>query len=261
MKIKDVISALERFAPLPLQEDWDNAGLQVGLTEAEVSGALLCLDVTERVVDEAIEKGMNLIVSHHPLIFRKLRQVVGKDDVQRSVIKAIKNDIVILSMHTNLDSANGGVNHMMAEKMGLENVRFFAPQEKIGIECGIGVIGELPEALSAEAFIAKVKETFHCGCVITNPLLTRQIKNVACGGGSCGEFLSQAISAGADAFITGEMHYHEYFGHDDEVQIAVIGHYESEQFTQELLQRIIEKECPGVKCQITSVLTNPLRYN
>ncbi|MFX7844669.1 Nif3-like dinuclear metal center hexameric protein, partial [Acinetobacter baumannii] len=91
--------------PLPLQEDWDNAGLQVGLTEAEVSGALLCLDVTEQVVDEAISKGCNLIVSHHPLIFRKLRQIAGKDGVQRCVIKAIKNDIAIVSMHTNLDSA------------------------------------------------------------------------------------------------------------------------------------------------------------
>ena len=184
MKIKDVISALECFAPLPLQEDWDNAGLQVGLTEAEVSGALLCLDVTEQVVDEAISKGCNLIVSHHPLIFRKLRQIAGKDGVQRCVIKAIKNDIAIVSMHTNLDSAEGGVNHMMAEQLHLENVRFLAPQIKDGTECGIGVIGELKAPMPAEAFISLVKETFHCGCVITNPLLTRDINKVVCAGGS-----------------------------------------------------------------------------
>ena len=134
VKIKDVISALECFAPLPLQEGWDNAGLQVGLTEAEVSGALLCLDVTEQVVDEAISKGCNLIVSHHPLIFRKLRQIADKDGVQRCVIKAIKNDIAIVSMHTNLDSAEGGVNHMMAEQLHLENVRFLAPQIKDGTD-------------------------------------------------------------------------------------------------------------------------------
>lgn len=260
VKIKEVIDALERFAPLPLQEDWDNAGLQVGLTEAEVSGALLCLDVTEKVVDEAISKGCNLIVSHHPLIFRKLRQIADKDGVQRCVIKAIKNDIAIVSMHTNLDSAEGGVNHMMAEQLHLENVRFLAPQIKDGTECGIGVIGELKAPMPAEAFISLVKETFHCGCVITNPLLTRDINKVVCAGGSCGEFLPQALSAGADAFITGEMHYHEYFDHDDEIQIAVIGHYESEQFTQQLLKRIIEKECPGVECHLTEVMTNPLRY-
>ncbi len=261
MKIKDVISALECFAPLPLQEDWDNAGLQVGLTEAEVSGALLCLDVTEKVVDEAVGKGCNLIVSHHPLIFRGLKQVAGKNDIQRTVMKAIRNDITIVSLHTNLDSAQGGVNHEMARRLHLNNVRYFYPQMKAGVECGIGVVGELEEPLTAEAFISLVKETFHCGCVVTNALLSRDIRRVACAGGSCGEFLSQAISAGADAFITGEMRYHDYFDHEDEIQIAVIGHYESEQFTQQLLQRVIEKECPGIECHVTSVMTNPLRYH
>ena len=110
MKITEVVSALERFAPLPLQADYDNAGMQIGLTEAEVSGALLCLDVNEQIVDEAIRKGCNLIVAHHPLIFRKLRRITGEDYVQRVVMKAIKNDIAIVAMHTNLDSAKGGVN-------------------------------------------------------------------------------------------------------------------------------------------------------
>lgn len=261
MKIKDVISALECFAPLPLQEDWDNAGLQVGLTEAEVSGALLCLDVTEKVVDDAIAKGCNLIVSHHPLIFKKLRRINGANDVQRSVIKAIKNDIAIVSMHTNLDSAKGGVNHRMAEKLGLQNVRFLNPQQKAGVECGIGTIGELPEPMDAKDFLALVKQTFRTGCVISNPLLSRKIKSVALGGGACGEFLGDAIAANADAFVVGEMRYHDYFGHDDEIQIATIGHYESEQFTINLLQEIIEEKCEGVRCLITEVNTNPLRYN
>lgn len=105
MKIKEVIAALEHFAPLPLQEDWDNAGLQVGLTETYVSGVLLCLDVTEEIVDEAIENACNLIVSHHPLIFRKLRNITGTNEVQRCIIKALKNDIAIVSMHTNIDNA------------------------------------------------------------------------------------------------------------------------------------------------------------
>lgn len=261
MKIEDVIEALERFAPLPLQEDWDNAGLQVGLTEAEVSGVLLCLDVTEKVVDEAVAKGCNIIVSHHPLIFRKLRQLTDKDDTQRSVIKAIKNDIVIVSMHTNLDAAQGGVNHKMAEKLGLQNVRFLNPQMKSGVECGVGVIGELPEAMSSSDFISLVKKTFKTGCVISNPLLSRPVKNVALGGGACGEFLGDAIAAKADAFVVGEMRYHDYFGHDDEIQIATIGHYESEQFTMELLRDVIAENCKNVPCTITEVNTNPLRYN
>ena len=117
VKIKAVFDALEQFAPLPLQEDWDNAGLQTGLTETEASGALLCLDVNEKIVDEAIAKGCNVVVSHHPLIFRPLRQIVGRGDVQRTVAKAIKNDVAIISMHTNMDNARGGVNWQMAERM------------------------------------------------------------------------------------------------------------------------------------------------
>ena len=114
VKIKEVIDALERFAPLPLQESYDNAGLQVGLTEVDVSGALLCLDVTEAVVDEAVRKGCNLIVAHHPLIFRKLSQITDATYVQRTVIKAIQNNITIVAMHTNMDAAKGGVNHKKA---------------------------------------------------------------------------------------------------------------------------------------------------
>ena len=120
MKIQEVLRALERFAPLPLQEDYDNAGLQLGLTDVqEVSGALLCLDVTEDVVDEAVALGCNLIVSHHPLIFRPLRHITGENQVQRTVRKAIINNVALISMHTNLDNAVGGVNWKMAEKMGV----------------------------------------------------------------------------------------------------------------------------------------------
>lgn len=260
MKIKDVIAALERFAPLPLQEDWDNAGLQVGLTEAEVSGALLCLDVTEKVVDEAVAKGCNLIVSHHPLIFRKLRRIDGAGDVQRSVIKAIKNDVVIVSMHTNLDAARGGVNDEMARRLGLCNIRFTAPVEKGGVECCVGSMGELPESLSASDFIALVKKTFNASVVMTNELLERPIRTVAVAGGAAGEMLGDAMRAGADAFITGEMHYHQYFDLEQKIQLAVIGHYETEQFTQQVLKEIIERECEGVRCIVTSHCTNPVRY-
>lgn len=260
VKIKEVIAALERFAPLPLQEDWDNAGLQIGVTEAEVSGALLCLDVTESIVDEAINKGLNLIVSHHPLLFRGLKQVTDRTFVQRCVMKAIKNDIVIVSMHTNLDAARGGVNDEMAKRLGLNNIRFTSPMEKSGVECSIGSIGELTTPMPAQDFIRLVKETFHADVVMTNELLQRPIRTVAVGGGACGGMVDQAVRAGADAFVTGEMHYHEYFGHEQDVQIAVIGHYESEQFTSNVLKDIIEKACPGVRCVITEQNTNAIHY-
>lgn len=129
MKIKEIVSALERFAPLPLQDGFDNAGLQIGLTDAEATGALLCLDVTESVIDEAIAMGYNLIISHHPLIFKGYKSITGKDYVERCILKAIKNDIVIYSAHTNLDNAPGGVNFKIAEKIGLKNVRVLEPKE------------------------------------------------------------------------------------------------------------------------------------
>ena len=129
MKIKEVVDALEMFAPLPLQDGFDNAGLQIGLTDAEAAGALLCLDVTEAVVDEAISLGYNLIVSHHPLIFKGYKSITGKDYVERCIMKAIKHDIVIFSMHTNLDNAPQGVNYKIAEKIGLQNVQILEPNE------------------------------------------------------------------------------------------------------------------------------------
>ncbi len=129
MKIKEVVSALERFAPLPLQDGFDNAGLQIGLTEAEVSGALLCLDVTEQVIDEAIVLGCNLILSHHPLIFKGYKSITGRDYVERCIIKAIKHDIVIYSAHTNLDNAFQGVNYRFADIIGLKNVRVLEPKQ------------------------------------------------------------------------------------------------------------------------------------
>ena len=260
MKIKEVLSALERFAPLPLQESWDNAGLQVGLTETEVSGALLCLDVNERIVDEAVQKGCNLIVSHHPLLFRGLKTISDLTDVQRTVMKAIQKGICVVSMHTNMDNAKGGVNFKIAEKLGLQQVRFFAPKTVDGIEAGSGVIGEYADPLAADDFVKAVKQAFDVECALCNELLRRPISRVAICGGAGDFLLDTAVAEGADAFITGEMHYHQYFGYEQRIQICVIGHYQSEQFTSEIFRDIIEKECPGVRTCIAETCTNPILY-
>ena len=255
VKIQEVLSALEQFAPLPLQESWDNAGLQIGLTEAEVSGALLCLDVTEKVIDEAIAKGCNLVVSHHPLLFHGLKQVSDANDVQRTVRKAIKADVCVISMHTNMDNARGGVNFKIAERLGLiGEMGPISSQEKIPM-----VVAELPQPLEAQAFIELVKERFGVKCAMCNELLQRPISKVAICGGAGDFMLDEAIAKGADAFITGEMHYHVYFGHEQQIQICVIGHYESEQFTSEIFRDIIEKACSGLRTVIAETNTNPIR--
>lgn len=260
MKIKEVLNALEQFAPLPLQEDWDNAGLQIGLTEADVSGALLCLDVNERIVDEAVEKGCNLIVSHHPLLFRGLKTISDGDQVQRTVVKAIENRVAVVSMHTNVDNAKGGVNFKMAEKLKLENVRFFAPKTAGGVSGGSGVVGELPTEMAADDFVIAVKKAFGVECAMCNELLRRPIRRVALCGGAGDFLLGEAIAAGADAFVTGEMHYHVYFGHEQQIQICVIGHYQSEQYTSEIFKSIIGEACPTLPVYMTETDTNPIIY-
>ena len=256
-----MVSALEEFAPLPLQADYDNAGMQLGLTEAEVSGALLCLDVNEEIVDEAIAEGCNLIVAHHPLIFRKLRCITGGDYVQRCVMKAIKHDVAIVAMHTNLDSAVGGVNFKMAEKIGLCDMAFIGNSRNVdGVEGGDAVIGSLPEDMSARDFLSMLKSVFAVDCVSANQLLQHPIRRVALCGGAGSFMLDEAIRSGADAFVTGEMGYHQYFGHEQEIQIAVIGHYQSEQYTTEILKEIVIRECPDVRCVKAMTNTNPIVY-
>jgi len=156
VKIKEVLNALEQFAPLPLQEGFDNAGLQIGLTETEVSGALLCLDVTEAVIEEAAAKGCNLIVAHHPLLFRGLKQVSDTTQVERCVRLAIQRDIAIYAAHTNLDNARGGVNYEIAERLGLHDVDFLRPEG----EGGSGLIGRLAMPEDPYSFLKRAKDAF-----------------------------------------------------------------------------------------------------
>ena len=267
VKIKEIIAALERFAPLPLQESYDNAGLQCGLTETEVSGALLCLDVTEEVLREAIDLGCNLVVSHHPLLFHGLKQVSDANLVQRCIRLAVQNDLCIYSAHTNLDSAEDGVNFRIAEKLGLIDVQFIGARTvRVGdgageriVRAGSGVLGYLPEAEDSLAFLQRIKQVFGVEALQHNELLERPVQSVAICGGAGDFMLDDAIRAEADAFLTGEMHYHNWFGHEQEIQIAVLGHYESEQFTREIFREQIERVAPLLPIYDTEVITNPIQ--
>ena len=259
MKIKEVLSALERFAPLPLQDSYDNAGLQLGLTEAEVSGALLCLDVTEAVIEEASAKGCNLIISHHPLIFKGLKHITGATYVERCVMLAIQKGIVLFAAHTNLDNAPGGVSWKMAELLGMTDVQVLMPEPSpLCPNAGAGVIGMLPKPMEATSFLQLVKEVFQVGCVLHNGV-NKPIQKVALCGGA-GSFLAEYAQAQqADAFITGEIKYHDFFGQED-LLLAAIGHYESEQYTTEIFKSIIGKEFPTLPVWETQVKTNPIHY-
>ena len=263
MKIKEIILALEQFAPLPLQESYDNAGLQCGLTETEASGALLCLDVTPEVIHEAVDLGCNLIVSHHPLLFRGVKQVIDANLVQRCLRLAIQNDMCIYSAHTNLDNAEDGVNFRIAEKLGLIDVQLLNQRllnvDGRQVKTGSGVIGYLPEAEDSLAFLQRVKQAFGVEALQHNQLLERSVQSVVICGGA-GEFLlDEALRLEADAFLTGEMSYHNWFGHEQELQIAVLGHYESEQYTREIFREILEDVAPQLPLYDTEVKTNPIQ--
>ncbi len=259
VKIKEVLCALERFAPLPLQDGFDNAGLQIGLTEAEITGALLCLDVTEAVVDEAIQLGYNLIVSHHPVLFHGLKSITGSTYIERCVMKAIKHDIVIYSAHTNLDNAPEGVNFEIARRLQLKEVQILSPKQP-GADFGSGVIGVLEQPEEEISFLKRVKETFRVGCVLHSAGTGRKVRKVAICGGAGSFLIDEALAQQADVFLTGEIKYHEFFGHDGEILLAAIGHYESEQYTRELLQELLRRECPELQTKITNINTNPINY-
>ena len=257
MKLREIIAALERLAPLRLQDEWDNSGLQVGFPEAEVSKALVCLDVTEEIVKEAVDNGCNLIVSHHPLIFKALRQVSDATYQQRCVVHALASEISIYSAHTSLDNAPGGVNHRIAGKLGLQQLRWLCPKE--GEDAGSGLVGELPAPERDTDFLARVQDTFGVECLLHSAPDGREIRRVALCGGAGAFLMRDAVRAGADCFLSGEFHYHDYFENQG-VLLAELGHYQSEQFTQDLLLEYLTASCPGLRVCRTALNTNPIRY-
>lgn len=361
--IKDVTNHLEALAPRAYQEDYDNSGLLTGNVNAEVKGVLVTLDCTEKVIDEAIAQKCNLIVAHHPILFRGLKRITGQTYVERAIIKAIKNDIAIYSIHTNLDNVVGGVSSRMAERIGLKNQRVllprkgtlmklvtFVPEQNTGEvldalhaagagnigeykncsftvtgegkfkptgnanphigelnqlervietrcevifpehlsskivaalkqshpyeevayylsklenenqEVGSGIFGELETPLEPIDFLNRLKKTMNTGCIRHTELIQKPIRKVAVCGGAGSFLLSAAIASGADVFISADFKYHEFFDADGKLIIADIGHYESEQFTKDLLVEVLKEKFTTFAIIFSNTGTNPLSY-
>ncbi|MCL4161250.1 UNVERIFIED_CONTAM: hypothetical protein GTU68_020608, partial [Idotea baltica] len=223
MLIKELVDYLESIAPLEYQESYDNSGLIVGDKNDKITNVLVSLDSTESVIDEAIEKGCNIVIAHHPIIFKGLKKLTGKNYIERTIIKAIKNDIAIYACHTNLDNITGGVSFKMELVNDLQIV-------------GSGAIGILEKPLAAKEFLSFLKTNMAVSVIKHTNILSETIQRVALCGGSGGFLLNNAIAAKADIFITSDYKYHEYFDADKKIVIADIGHYESEQFTKELIR-------------------------
>lgn len=261
MIIKEIIDYLESLAPLSLQEDYDNAGLIVGNRNDEVSGILICLDSTEAVVQEALNKGCNLIIAHHPIVFRGLKTIQGNNYVERVVIAAIKNDIAIYAMHTNLDNVYlNGVNGKICDKLGLENTQILAPKNVDNNLIGSGMIGTLANPLDPKSFLDFVKNSMGAACIRHTKDYNQPIQKVAVCGGSGSFLLSQAMAQGAHAFISADFKYHEFFDAEGKILIADIGHYESEQFTIQLLFDLITNKFSNFAPYCTETVTNPINY-
>lgn len=363
MYISQVIQFLENIAPLPLQEAYDNSGLIIGHEGAICTGILISLDCVEAVVDEAIQKNCNLIVSHHPIIFKGLKKITANTYVERTIIKAIKNDIAIYAIHTNIDNIKTGVSGKMATLLGLVQQQVLAPKKdllrkltvltptdnaavlakalyaagagNIGnytecsfstngvgtftptmgakpyvgvvgsaeqvietklevifphwlqskvlaamkanhpyeeiaynvvlinnehLQIGSGIIGELPMALPTQLFLTHVAKVFNLKLIKHTNFSGNKIKKIALCGGTGSFLINPAIAAGADAFITADLKYHEYFDADAKLLLADIGHFESEQYTIDLLFELLSDNFPNFALHKTSVNTNPVGY-
>ena len=363
MKIKEIITAVEVFAAPELQEEWDNTGLLTGNEMEECSGVLCVLDVTAAVLEEAVRNGCNLIVAHHPIIFKGLKRITGKNYVEAILIEAIKKDLAIYAAHTSLDNVVLGVNGAIAEKLGLQNCTVLAPKEgvlrrlitfaphdkaeavqqavfragagHIGkySECsfnsrgigtfkaeagadpyvgeigkqhqeeetkieivfpayleqqvvnalvqahpyeeaaydifamknvhygmGSGIIGDLKTETTETDFLRQLQTIFKTPCIRHTGLTGNNVKKVAVCGGSGAFLIKQAVRQGAQFFVTADVKYHDFFDAEGRLVIADVGHYESEQYTVDLLHDLIVKKFPTFAVLKTRVNTNPVQY-
>ena len=241
MKVKDIAASIEEFAPLSLQEEWDNSGLSIGSPEDEVHGVLVGFDCTPELIDEAVEKGADMVITHHPLIFRGLKKIDGNDPVTRAVMKAIKSGVAVYAAHTNADKVPDGVSGAMAARLGLTGISIL---DEDGEGTGLGIVGDLPEALPAEKAVEMVKERFgleHARCSLP---CSSPVSRVAVCGGSGSSLIGAAVRSGAQLYVTGDVSYHNYFI-DGDFMIMDIGHFESEIDVVDILFSLIRKKFPN----------------
>ena len=257
VKVGDIIKVIEDFAPLSLQEGWDNSGLCIGSPDAPVTSVLLGLDCTPELVDEAVECGADMIITHHPLVFSGLKKISPDDMVGAAVIKAIKAGISIYAAHTSADKVIAGVSGAMAARLGLVNVSIL---DEDGDGTGLGVVGDLPEPLSAEEAVRVVKERFGLKAMRTSRPIEGSVSRVAMCGGSGGSLIKAAKASGAQLYISGDISYHNFFTPEG-FMIMDIGHYESEKDIVEILFSLLRKNFPTFAVRITqNIYSNPIFY-
>ena len=258
MKIRDIVAPIEEFAPLSLQESYDNAGLIVGRLDDELQGGvLLAVDVTEEVIEEAIAKGCGLIITHHPIIFHPLKRLNSASVVERCVEMAIRHNIALYACHTNLDSAPNGMSWRVGEMLGLQNMEVLQPT----IEgAGFGVVGMLAEPMSEVEFLKRVKNTFSVETLRHSALLSREVKRVAICTGAGASLMKEAKASECDIYLTADLKYNDVYTPDSHFVVVDMGHFESEFCAIAILFDILSKIFINFALHKSAQSKNPVHY-
>lgn len=259
MTIREVVQELEQWAPPHVAESYDNVGLLVGSPDMKVTGVLVNLDMTEDIIEEAIAKNCNLIIAHHPIWFMPRKRLNGEDYVSRTIISAIKNDIALYAIHTNLDNVQTGVNKKICDRLGLQETQFLKPKDTDAVY-GSGMVGIFPEPIPKMAFLEQVKDAFHAGGIRYADSHHTHIHKVAVCGGAGSFLIGDAIRQGADALVTADITYHKFFDNEGKLLLLDIGHFESEQFTSELIRDFLMKKFSNFAVLLAQTVSNPIKY-
>ena len=260
MLISEIIKPIEEFAPLALQESYDNSGLIVGRLSDEVQGGvLLAVDVTEAVIEEAMAKGCGLIITHHPIIFHPLKRLNSASVVERCVEMAIRHNIALYACHTNLDSVVGGMSWRVGEMLGVQNMEVLQPSSD-GVN-GFGVVGTLAESLSEEQFLAKVRSVFGVEMLRHSSLLGKEVKRVAICTGAGASLMAEARGAGCDVYLTADLKYNDFYTPDGNFVVVDMGHFESEFCAISILFDILSKKFTNFATHKSAQSKNPVYYS
>lgn len=260
IKIRELTDFLEEMAPLQFQEPYDNSGLIYGDASWDIKGVLCCLDATESILKEAKMRNCNVVVSHHPIIFKGLKKIQQRHYVDKAIIYAIKNDIAIYAIHTNLDNVLiNGVNQKIAGRLELKDLHILAPKSP-NESIGTGVVGFLDQPFSPSDFLSFTKKQLQTSCIRHTVLPVKSIQKVAITGGSGAFWIGTAIASGADAYITADVKYHDFFEANGEILLCDVGHFESEQFTIDLLAQLISEKFSNFAAHCANLNTNPIQY-
>ena len=258
MKVRDITSVIEEFAPLGLQESYDNSGLIVGRCDDEVNRVLLAVDVTEEVLQEAIDEGCDMIITHHPIIFHPIKRFNSATYVERCVEEAIRRGIVLYAAHTNLDSTPEGMSWRVAQMIGLEHIEVMQTTNDNG--AGFGVVGELSQGEDAEAFMRRVMQIFNVKALRHSDIVKKQICKVAICTGAGGSLIDCAIKAGADIYLTADLKYNDFMRHENSIILTDMGHFESEYCAIQILFDILSKKIPIFAACRSVRSRNPVNY-